>query len=123
MCRPSATSAIEPKTSPPMISATIMRLHSTMTNQVRRSLRSWPAPRNTCGCAEGGAVSLVLMIAPQVRLHRIDELSGATRPRRIAGGMCQGQPQMILDYFRHEPVHGPAGRHDQMQHGGAAHLI
>src|SRR5262249_40693637 len=47
MCKPSATSAIEPNRMPPAISAIIMKLHSAITNQVRRSLRSWPSPRKT----------------------------------------------------------------------------
>jgi len=45
MCRPSAMSATEPNQMPPTISAIIMRVQSTMTAQVLRSLRSCVSPR------------------------------------------------------------------------------
>ncbi|WP_425415740.1 hypothetical protein [Paracoccus chinensis] len=40
MCQPSATSAIEPKMLPAVISTTIIVAVMAMTSQVRRSLRS-----------------------------------------------------------------------------------
>src|SRR5215831_8549302 len=50
MCRPSAISAMEPQSIPPMISAVIIVTQSITTAQLRRSFRSWWAPRNTCSC-------------------------------------------------------------------------
>src|SRR6516164_7219912 len=50
MCRPSATSAMEPQSIPPMISAVIIVTQSATTAQLLRSFRSWCAPRNTCSC-------------------------------------------------------------------------
>src|SRR6516162_8931171 len=50
MCRPSATSAMEPQSMPPKISAVIIVTQSATTAQLRRSFRSWCAPRNTCSC-------------------------------------------------------------------------
>src|SRR5215469_12213845 len=50
MCRPSAISAMEPQSIPPTISAVIIVTQSATTAQLRRSFRSWWAPRNTCSC-------------------------------------------------------------------------
>ncbi len=50
MCIPSATSAIEPNIRPPAISPIIIAPQSAITAQVRRSLFSWPSPRNTWLC-------------------------------------------------------------------------
>ena len=46
ICKPSATSAIEPNRKPQTISAIIMTVQSTITIQVRRSACSCLAPRN-----------------------------------------------------------------------------
>lgn len=46
--------AIEPKSRPPMISATIMAPQSQMNAQIRRSLCSWSSRRNTWLCRSEG---------------------------------------------------------------------
>ena len=53
MCQPSATTAIEPNSVPPTISATIIAAVSATTNQVRRSCLSCLAPRKTWPCCQG----------------------------------------------------------------------
>src|SRR5271155_1488932 len=56
---PSATSAIEPNSRPPTISAIIMAPHSQITAQVLRSLFSCPSPRKTWLCKFAVALSLI----------------------------------------------------------------
>ena len=56
MCQPSASSAIEPKIAPPAISTTIIAAVSPTTSQVRRSLRSWAAPRKTWSWRQSSSV-------------------------------------------------------------------
>jgi len=51
MCRPSATSANDPKMLPPPISKIIIAEQSAITPQVFRSFCSWSLPRKTWLCA------------------------------------------------------------------------
>src|SRR5260221_5555713 len=77
ICQPSASSAIEPKIVPPAISATIMAAVSPTTAQVRRSLRSWAAPRKTWSCRQSASVWLCTadsLLALQVGLDLALEL-------------------------------------------------
>ncbi len=60
MCQPSASSAIEPNSVPPAISATIMVAVRPTTNQVRRSLRSCAAPRKTWSWRQSSSVWLCM---------------------------------------------------------------
>src|SRR5882672_551643 len=79
MCQPSASSAIEPNSVPPTISATIMAAVSPTTAQVRRSLRSWAAPRKTWSWRQSASVWLCtggLLFLLQVRLDLALELDG-----------------------------------------------
>lgn len=55
MCSPSATSASEPNSVPPTISAIIIAVHKPMTIHVFRSLRACAAPRNAWLCAPPAA--------------------------------------------------------------------
>src|SRR5260221_5115317 len=79
MCQPSASSAIEPKIVPPAISTTIMAAVSPTTAQVRRSLRSWAAPRKTWSWRQSARVWLCtrrLLFLLQVGLDLAGELDG-----------------------------------------------
>jgi hypothetical protein len=53
---PSASSAIEPKNEPAVISPTIMTTVSATTNQVRRSFCSCFSPRKTWSCVQFSSV-------------------------------------------------------------------
>src|SRR5882757_4100594 len=98
MCQPSASSAIEPKSVPPAISATIMTAVSPTTAQVRRSLRSWAAPRKTWSWRQSASVWLCtggLLFLLQVGLDLALELDG----ERIAlaiDGLADGDPDPAL---------------------------
>src|ERR1700677_28604 len=131
MCSPSATSAIEPKTRPPTISATIMTLQSAITAQVRRSFFSWPSPRKTWLWVPGN-VSAIGSSHPlrfwepasfEVGLHGLDQLFGAARALGVLDRIDDVKADMILDHFGHQAVHGPARSDDQVQHGRAALFI
>src|ERR1700688_4414957 len=78
MCRPSATSAIEPNSRPPAISAIIMAPHSQITAHVLRSLFSWPSPRKTwLWDVENPGLTLLLMAASfQVATDDCEQLLG-----------------------------------------------
>src|SRR5580692_4596824 len=121
MCKPSATSAIEPNSRPPMISATIMTAQSAITAQVRRSFLSWPSPRKTWLWL---AVDMTLVLAAslQVGLHGLDQLFGTARPLGVFHRVDDVEADMVFDHFGHQAVHGAARRDDQMQHRGAALL-
>src|SRR5580704_17471040 len=122
MCSPSATSAIEPNISPPMISATIMKPHSQITSQVRRSLASWPSRRKTWGWASDW-MSVMLRGSLQIGLHGLDQLFGAAHPLGVLDGLDHVLADVVLHHLGHQAVHGAACRDDQMQHGGAALLV
>src|SRR4029077_7582890 len=122
MCRPSATSAIEPNSRPPTISATIMTVQSAITAQVRRSFLSWPSPRKTWRWPDAD-VPFMSPPSLQVSLHRLDQFLGAARPLGVLRRVDDVEADMILDHFGHQAVHGAARGDDQMQHRGAALLV
>src|SRR5215469_84974 len=126
MCSPSATSAIEPNNKPPTISAIIMKLHSAITVQVRRSLRSWPSPRKTwlwrlASCSViGAAACREARRLFEVRLHRLDQFLGAAAAFGIPRRIDDMQADVVFDYLGHQARKRAARRDDQMQNGGAA---
>src|ERR1700726_1872662 len=97
MCRPSATSAIEPNSRPPTISAIIMAPQSQITAHVLRSLFSCPSPRNTwLWKGEGAALLLSIMVSSfQIGADNFEELL-----RRFgfqSAGMLFGIDEMCAD--------------------------
>src|SRR5215469_16680512 len=96
MCRPSATSAIEPKMRPPTISATIMAPHSQITAQVLRSLFSCSAPRKLCECRSDAAVPLVLFMAISIEI-------GSNHFEQLIGSIDQTRTHVVLDHLGHQP--------------------
>src|SRR5580704_10764254 len=132
MCRPSATSAIEPKTMPPAISATIMAEQSTITPQARRSLRAWPAPRKTwlwVSSEAAGSRSLMrssrAFRSLEIGVHHVDELFGRARVERNGVLLRADQviAHVILDHLGHQARDGAADADDLMHHGLAAGLV
>src|SRR5260370_36093685 len=92
MCQPSASSAIEPNIVPPAISTTIMAAVSATTAQVRRSLRSWAAPRKTWSWRQSASVWLCtgrLLFLLQVGLDLAGELDGE-RVALAVDGLADG---------------------------------
>src|ERR1051325_8007281 len=128
MCRPSAMSAIEPNMRPPTISAAIMRVHSTITAQVRRSLRACPAPRKTWLCARPEATrstSLMRASLLQVRVHHVDQLLGRLGVERYGVLLRPDQviAHVILDHLGHQPGDRAADADDLMHPRLAAGLV
>src|ERR1700739_3950866 len=79
MCRPSATSAIDPKRTPPTISPIIIALQSTITAQARRSFARWLEARKTCVCAPGAPVvrgSAIGRLLFQIGSHHRQQVLG-----------------------------------------------
>src|SRR5882757_7317474 len=98
MCQPSASSAIEPKSVPPAISATIMTAVSPTTAQVRRSLRSWAAPRKTWSWRQSASVWLCtggLLFLLQVGLDLAGQLDGE-RVALAVDGLADGDADPAL---------------------------
>src|SRR5665213_1142431 len=84
MCKPSATSAIDPNRKPPTISASIIAPQSQITAHVLRSLFSCPSPRNTWLCKAGAAPLLLSIIARLISDRCGPHRAVARRPRRSA---------------------------------------
>src|ERR1700727_2949762 len=127
MCRPSATSAIDPNSSPPMISAAIIAPHRMMTAQVLRSLRSWSVARKTwlCPCSPApGAYAFMRMPLPEVGVKNLDQLvrrAGTRRPS-LAIGVDQVAANVLLQHLRHQPRGGSTHAGDQVHHRVATDL-
>src|ERR1700674_6048597 len=127
MCRPSATSAREPKAIPPPISSTIIAEHSPMTAHARRSLRAWPAPRNTCECWSSSrtASAVTLAVSLEVALHDVDEFVRGVGARLT--GMRSARHEVltdvILDDFRQQAAHGAAACGQQLHDPAAIRVL
>src|SRR5258708_5766968 len=118
MCRPSATSAMEPNSRPPTISAIIMAPQSQITAHVLRSLFSCPSPRNTCWWKGEGVMLLRSIMAPSFQISA-DDFEQALRRFGIQGprmllGIDQMRAHMILDDLGHQTGHGTARSGDEM---------
>src|SRR5271170_1186246 len=89
MCMPSATSAIEPNSMPPIISAIIMAPHSQITAHVFRSLLSWPVPRNLweCSCGTLELIASLMMCSLEI---------GSDYFEQLLGGLSVKRPRMLL---------------------------
>src|SRR5947209_17944151 len=110
MCSPSATSAIEPNARPPKISAIIIAVHSQITAQVLRSLRSWPAPRKLWECRKA-AVPASVMTNPwqilallQISTHHVEQLLRGVLFQRagMRNLIDQVGANVILDHLGHQ---------------------
>src|ERR1700686_3243420 len=127
MCRPSATSAREPKAIPPPISSTIIAEHSPMTAHARRSLRAWPAPRKTCECWSSSrtASAVTLAVSLEVALHDVDEFV-CRLGARLTGTRSASHEvltDVILDDFRQQAAHGAAARGQQLHDPAAIRIL
>src|SRR6266404_6427021 len=118
MCRPSATSAMEPNSRPPTISAIIMAPQSQITAHVLRSLFSCPSPRNTCWWESEGVTLLLSIMAPLFQISA-DDFEQALRRFAVQGprmllGIDEMRAHMILDDLGHETGHGSPRSGDEM---------
>src|SRR5918994_7631408 len=111
---------------PAMISTTIMVAVKAITNQVRRSLRSWLSPRKTCSCCrvckEGPCIGFTFGAclrrsggSLEVGADHVDQFLGTagTVGIRLAGGINHMMPDMLLHQLRRQAVHRPPHRGDE----------
>src|ERR1700724_513533 len=121
MCRPSATSASEPKAIPPPISSTIIAEHSQMTAHARRSFLTWPAPRKMCECSS----AVTLAVSLEVALHDVDEFVGGLGARLTGTRSARHEvlADVILDDFRQQAAHGAAARGQQLHDPAAIRIL
>src|SRR6516225_4193859 len=114
---------------PPAISAIIMKLHSAITNQVRRSLRSWPSPRKTWLWRLGmPSITIPAPYPPcrrslQIGLHRLDQFLSAAAALGVARRIDNVQPNMVFDHLGHKARKRAARCDDEMQHIGTALFV
>src|ERR1043166_5869649 len=96
MCQPSASSAIEPYTMPPAISATIIVAVRPTTAHVRRSLRSWAVPRKTWSWRQSSSMWLCMaLFLLEVGLDLAGELDGE-RIALAVDGLADGDTDPAL---------------------------
>src|SRR5450432_3254205 len=118
MCRPSATSAREPKAMPPPISISIIAEQSPITAHALRSFFECPAPRKTCACPSSqcalpaGVTKTSLL---EVAVDDIDQFVRRLRPRalRASPGCHEMLPDVVFDNLGQKTADGaPAGREE-----------
>src|SRR5271166_5712968 len=119
MWRPSAISAIEPNSQPPAISASIMTAQSQMTAHARRSLLSYPSPRNTWLWNDGWAdlsPSLKGWLSFEIGSDDVDQLVGRFGVQRagVTVRVYEMHANVVLDHFGHQPAHRPTCGRDKM---------
>src|SRR5580698_2396192 len=106
MCKPSATSAIDPNSRPPMISTHIIAPHSQITAQVLRSLCPWSLPKKTCSWNDGSMVSVSMFIASSLQIGSDDVQqlfrSISVERTRMSLRIDQMRAHMVLHHFSHE---------------------
>ncbi|CAG9268140.1 hypothetical protein PUN4_550184 [Paraburkholderia unamae] len=125
MCRPSATSASEPKRLPPTISATIIALHSAITIHVLRSLSSWAAPRKIWSCPAPKAASsnLLMFLSLEVAVDNFDQLLFPAAMIVVGFRVDEMGADMVLEHHGEQAVHRAAAARDELQHIHAAAFI
>src|ERR1700756_4829417 len=118
MCRPSATSASEPKRLPPTISAPIIALHSAMTIQVLRSLSSWAAPRKMWSCPAPKAASskLLMFLSFEVAMDYFDKLLGSAAGFVSRFRIDKVGSDVVFEYHSEQPIHRASTTRDLLEH-------